>query len=128
MRAINTLRSWGVRIDETFFLGGIDKAEVLRIFRPHIFFDDQMAHLEGARRVAPSAQVPRRVTQLEAFGDVASIEARIAPLVVLPPARTPTPATRPVSPRPAPTGPASSRDKTEPRAPALDLADAVSKR
>src|SRR5205814_9998700 len=56
-RVVNTLRSWGVRIDETFFLGGIDKGPVLEVLRPHIFFDDQMSHLEGARARTPSAQV-----------------------------------------------------------------------
>ncbi|HEX5830786.1 MAG TPA: 5'-nucleotidase [Gemmatimonadaceae bacterium] len=45
-------------MDEAFFLGGIEKAEVLRIFRPHIFFDDQLTHVEGASRVTPSAHVP----------------------------------------------------------------------
>ena len=27
---VNTLRSWGVNVDETYFLGGVDKAEVLK--------------------------------------------------------------------------------------------------
>jgi 5'-nucleotidase len=57
-RVVNTLRAWGVRIDETFFLGGIEKARILHVFRPHIFFDDQLAHLEGARAETPSAHVP----------------------------------------------------------------------
>ncbi len=37
-RVVNTLRAWGVRRDETFFLGGIEKAPVLAALRPHIFF------------------------------------------------------------------------------------------
>jgi hypothetical protein len=85
MRVINTLRDWGVRIDESFFLGGADKTQVLRTFRPHIFFDDQMTHLERARTVAPSAHVPGRATQLEAFGDTVEQAVRMAPLVVMPP-------------------------------------------
>jgi len=89
MRVINTLRDWGVRIDESFFLGGADKTQVLKIFRPHIFFDDQMTHLERARTVAPSAHVPGRATQLEAFGDTIEAEVRMAPLVVMPPVTTP---------------------------------------
>lgn len=56
-RVVNTLRSWGVSLDESFFLGGIDKAPILAQLRPHIFFDDQMTHLEGSRRQTPSAQV-----------------------------------------------------------------------
>lgn len=84
MRVINTLRAWGVRIDESFFLGGADKTEVLRTFRPHIFFDDQMTHLERARVVAPSAHVPGRAIQLEAFGDTIEQDVKMPPLVVLP--------------------------------------------
>ncbi len=38
-RVVNTLRSWGVNVDETYFLGGVDKAEVLKAFGAHIFFD-----------------------------------------------------------------------------------------
>lgn len=57
-RVITTLRHWGVRLNETFFLGGSEKAPVLEVLRPHIFFDDQTAHLEPARATTPAAQVP----------------------------------------------------------------------
>jgi 5'-nucleotidase len=56
-RVINTLRAWDVRLDETFFLGGVEKASVLEVLRPHIFFDDQKKHLETAYRTTPSAHV-----------------------------------------------------------------------
>jgi 5'-nucleotidase len=59
-RVIRTLRAWGVRVDEAFFLGGVPKAEVLRAFGAHIFFDDQHAHCDPASRVVPAARVPRR--------------------------------------------------------------------
>ncbi len=58
MRVIKTLRHWGVYIDEAFFLGGVGKEKVLKAFRPHIFFDDQDVHLEGASQVVPSGKVP----------------------------------------------------------------------
>ncbi|MFA9432833.1 5'-nucleotidase [Egicoccus sp. AB-alg2] len=57
-RVIRTLRSWGIHLNETFYLGGLEKAGVLRVLRPHIFFDDQSAHLEPARSQTPAAQVP----------------------------------------------------------------------
>ena len=44
-RLVNTLKNWGVDVDEVFFLGGIDKSRILDIMRPHIFFDDQLGHL-----------------------------------------------------------------------------------
>lgn len=58
MRVIKTLRHWGVYVDEVFFLGGLEKAKVLRAFRPHIFFDDHDLHLEAASKYVPSGKVP----------------------------------------------------------------------
>jgi 5'-nucleotidase len=33
-RVITTLRDWGIQVDEAFFLGGVEKAEILRAYRP----------------------------------------------------------------------------------------------
>ena len=57
-RVIRTLRAWNVRVDETFFLGGVSKDQVLAAFSPHIFFDDQHQHCDNAARVVPTARVP----------------------------------------------------------------------
>lgn len=57
-RVVRTLRAWNVRIDEAFFLGGIEKGEILQSFGAHIFFDDQSLHTEPASRRVPSARVP----------------------------------------------------------------------
>jgi len=57
-RVIRTLSQWGVRLDEAFFLGGVDKYEVVKAFGADIFFDDQDVHLEHTSKVAPSAKVP----------------------------------------------------------------------
>lgn len=51
-RVITTLQSWGVEADETFFLGGMDKSRILNVFRPQIFFDDQLNHLQSAEGLA----------------------------------------------------------------------------
>ena len=59
-RAIKTLRQWGVRVDEAFFLGGVSKSEVLSAFGAHIFFDDQMVHAAPASLQVASAVVPYR--------------------------------------------------------------------
>ena len=59
-RAIKTLRKWGVREDEAFFLGGVTKTEILASFGAHIFFDDQSVHATPASAVVPSAVVPYR--------------------------------------------------------------------
>ena len=57
-RVIRTLRTWKVDINEAFFLGGMPKAEVLKAFKPHIFFDDQKTHCDGAASSVPTARVP----------------------------------------------------------------------
>ena len=57
-RAVQTLRSWDVQVNDAFFLGGIRKADVLQVLRPHIYFDDQMGHLEPAVGVVASVLVP----------------------------------------------------------------------
>ena len=59
-RVILTLRAWNVRIDEIFFLGGMDKSEILEAFGANIFFDDQKVHTDRARKYVPSARVPYR--------------------------------------------------------------------
>lgn len=59
-RAIKTLRNWGVRVDEAFFLGGVPKTDILASFGAHIFFDDQRVHADPASAVVPSAVVPYR--------------------------------------------------------------------
>jgi hypothetical protein len=55
---MTTLKSWGVSADKTFFLGGMDKSRVLAVFRPHIFFDDQISHLKSAGGTIPMVHVP----------------------------------------------------------------------
>lgn len=60
LRAIKTLRAWGVTVDVAFFLGGLPKTPVLQTFAPHIFFDDSLKHIDLARAIVPSAHVPYR--------------------------------------------------------------------
>ncbi|MEK3779340.1 MULTISPECIES: 5'-nucleotidase [Paenibacillus] len=57
-RMITTLRKLDIRVDEAFFLGGVEKIRVLNVFMPHIFFDDQVGHIEGVARKFPSVHVP----------------------------------------------------------------------
>lgn len=57
-RAVHSLREWGVRVNDAFFLGGIEKARVLRVLRPHVFFDDQDIHLTGAAEHIAGVHVP----------------------------------------------------------------------
>ncbi|NKB76128.1 MAG: 5'-nucleotidase [Gammaproteobacteria bacterium] len=60
-RVIKTLRAWDIRIDESYFLGGMDKGQFLCTFGADIFFDDQQTHCESARQHVPTGHVPSGV-------------------------------------------------------------------
>ncbi|XP_037541503.1 cytosolic 5'-nucleotidase 1A [Nematolebias whitei] len=63
-RVLKTLRSWGLEIDEALFLAGAPKGPLLQKIKPHIFFDDQMFHIEGAQELGTiSAHVPYGIGQ-----------------------------------------------------------------
>ncbi len=60
-RVIRTLRAWDIRLDESLFLGGLDKGTFLQAFGADIFFDDQRGHCESARRHVATGHVPHGV-------------------------------------------------------------------
>jgi len=60
-RVIRTLRHWGIRIDESLFLAGMDKGPFLQAFGADIFFDDQRKHCDSARQHVATGHVPHGV-------------------------------------------------------------------
>lgn len=63
-RALKTLLSWGLEINEAHFLAGAPKGPILEKIRPHIFFDDQMFHVKGAVEIGTVAcHVPYGISQ-----------------------------------------------------------------
>jgi len=58
-RVIRTLRDWRIRIDESLFLGGLNKVDFLKVYQADIFFDDQEENCESASEEVPTAQVVR---------------------------------------------------------------------
>ncbi|XP_030574950.1 cytosolic 5'-nucleotidase 1A-like [Archocentrus centrarchus] len=54
-RALNTLHTWGLELDEAVLLGGSKKGPTLEKIRPHIFFDDQKCHVDAALEVGTVA-------------------------------------------------------------------------
>jgi len=56
-RAIKTLMSWNIEVDEALFLGGMDKGPFLEVFEPDFYFDDQLRHCESASRVTATGHV-----------------------------------------------------------------------
>lgn len=61
-RAIRTLMSWDIDVDEAMFLGGLPKGEFLREFEPDFFFDDQTRHVSAASEHVPSGHVASGIT------------------------------------------------------------------
>ena len=60
-RVIRTLRAWNIRIDESIFLGGLDKTEFLRAYDADVFFDDQASHCASASPHIATGHVPHGV-------------------------------------------------------------------
>ena len=56
-RVIRTLREWDIRLDESFFLGGLEKSAILETFGADMFFDDQASHCEKASGVVATGHV-----------------------------------------------------------------------
>lgn len=57
-RVLTTLKNWGVDTDEAFFLGGMQKLRILQVLKPHIFFDDQISHLNAGQAAIPMVHIP----------------------------------------------------------------------
>ncbi|MBT4522706.1 MAG: 5'-nucleotidase [Halieaceae bacterium] len=60
-RVIRTLRAWNIRIDESIFLGGLNKTEFLRAYQADVFFDDQQSHCESASSHIATGHVPHGI-------------------------------------------------------------------
>ncbi|MCR9279114.1 MAG: 5'-nucleotidase [Pseudomonadaceae bacterium] len=61
-RVIRTLRAWDIRLDESLFLGGLDKTSFLASFGADVFFDDQRQHVERAASEVAAGHVPHGIT------------------------------------------------------------------
>ncbi len=64
-RVINTMRSWDIQVNDAFFMGGVEKQRVLKILKPHIFFDDQRLHLDATAHMLPSVHIPFGVNNID---------------------------------------------------------------
>lgn len=65
-RVIRTLRAWDIRLDESLFLGGMEKTAFLKAFGADVFFDDQAQHCERASPHVSTGHVPHGVTNEKA--------------------------------------------------------------
>ena len=60
-RVVRTLRDWNIRIDESLFLGGLEKGAFLKAFGADVFFDDQEGHCISASEHVAAGHVPHGV-------------------------------------------------------------------
>ncbi len=57
-RLITSLKSFGMSAAELFLMDGLPKKRVLDVLKPHIYFDDQLKHVESTSATVPSVLVP----------------------------------------------------------------------
>ena len=57
-RVIKTLRAWDIRLDESLFLGGLDKGAFLKAYQADVFFDDQTHNVDAAAPHVAAGHVP----------------------------------------------------------------------
>lgn len=62
-RLINTLKCWGMNAAELFLMDGLPKHRVLEQLKPHIFFDDQIQHVQKSADEVPSVLIPFGITK-----------------------------------------------------------------
>jgi len=60
-RVVRTLRAWDIRIDESLFLGGMNKTAFLSAYGADVFFDDQRGHCDAASSEVATGHVPHGV-------------------------------------------------------------------
>ncbi|CAF1127308.1 unnamed protein product [Didymodactylos carnosus] len=75
-RAFKTLQNWGLEIDETHFLGGLDKTPFLIAIDPAIFFDDSSDHINRAKQYVPAAHIVYGIQNVKP----SNIAAELAPV------------------------------------------------
>ena len=75
---LQTLRAWGLIIDEMHFLAGAPKGRILDAIKPHIFFDDQHGHIKSAQKYGvPGAQVLSLISPLKSCAYLLSHPIRV---------------------------------------------------
>ena len=63
-RAVRTLMSWDIEVDEAMFLGGLEKGPFLRVFEPDFYFDDQLSHVQSAIQACATGHVDAGVINI----------------------------------------------------------------
>jgi 5'-nucleotidase len=64
-RPIDTLHSWGIRLDKAYAVGNMNKGAVLRELGALMFFDDSAKHCTDVSSCAPAALIPSTIPPLQ---------------------------------------------------------------
>jgi 5'-nucleotidase len=64
-RPINTLHTWGIRLDKAYAVGNMSKGLVLKELGAVMFFDDSAKHCNDVASCTPAARVPSLVPPIE---------------------------------------------------------------
>lgn len=57
-RPVHSLETWGLRVNNAFFMAGEPKHPVLAKLRPHIFFEDHLDSAVNSASTVPSVHIP----------------------------------------------------------------------
>lgn len=60
-RVLKTFRTWGLRVDESFFCAGLPKGPFLDALDADLFFDDSLINIESARQYVLAGHVPHGI-------------------------------------------------------------------
>ncbi|MCD1125770.1 5'-nucleotidase [Jinshanibacter sp. LJY008] len=74
MTMIDTLKHWGIYINDIFFLGGLQKSRFLKAFKPHIFFDGQDSQQDASELDVPYAKVMYTIQAVKPVSKVEETE------------------------------------------------------
>ena len=74
-QVFDTLREWGLEIEETHILGGLDNTLFLRAIDPAIFFDNSNEHIGQAWQHIPAAHIPSNTQSTHTTIDTAVLSA-----------------------------------------------------
>ncbi len=61
-QVIHTMRKYGIRINESFFLSGLEKGIFLKEFSTDIFFEYQYQHCQSTSKYVPTGDVPNSIS------------------------------------------------------------------
>jgi 5'-nucleotidase len=71
-RPIDTLHSWGIRLDKAYAVGGMNKGAILKELGAVMFFDDSVQHCTDVSSCSPAALIPSLIPPIHINVSVAT--------------------------------------------------------